>query len=304
MAGSPVRSGMTRVAKLSAFGFVIVQGVLASYYGINPVFSKASAFVSLLSVVVALSIVVWASLSIHGPLVPPRRFAFIGAVGATLRLVALPPAGLPFAWQGAGIPVAHAILAAGYVLLLVAFTGAVRDTAKRVSIWFPHMLSVGCGFAMWLLIVLAAFGPLPGVPTVLSSRDVLALWLLSADMLLTALTATVALGSLRFHDGVVSMPWLWVVYGLAVTAMGDSVQPLLKLEESAMFTGLLWGLGYLLVAVGFSMLRDSVVWNESRRSESRPLLVYERPVTEQDTGFWDRLGDHHPAEQPHASGDS
>lgn len=263
-----------------------------TYNEINPVLSRVSSVLSVGSVLISLVFVLLASFRIHGSLVPSRRYAFIGVGGAGLRLIALPPVDLPWvASSTAPTAVGQTLLVLAYVLLVTAVAGLVRHTAKRVSIWLPHMLTLGCGLAMWLLIALAAFGPLPAVHTVMTDRDVFAMWLVAADVLLTALVATVSLGSLRFNNGAVSLPWMWIAYGMAVAAMGDSVQPLLKVDEAAMFTGLFWGLAYLLTAIGFSSLRDSVVWNDRRDVRAEPLLSYERQFEEGGSRFWERLGE-------------
>lgn len=102
----------------------------------------------------------------------------------------------------------------------------------------------------------AAFGPLPSLPTVLTSTDGFTIVLLAGDLVLLGLAAYCTLVGLTVLDGDLARPWLWASAGILVYAMGDTVFPLLQGRDGTDFAGLLWCYGLALIGIGATVMLD------------------------------------------------
>ncbi len=285
MYDQPKASVRTRVTLLVSISLILMQGVLVSAFEMTDTLRQVSLALTVVSLAVALAMMLWACTQVRGALAPKRNSAIIAIAGATIRAAALAPLILQDARLTGGLLSSSAMtwLTIGYALLFAGFIMMVADTAHESPILLPAAISIGCAIAVFGAFCFATFGPVPGMPTEFTPRDRLALGLLTADVSLAALATTIALASLSRQKGVLTRPWLWVATGVVLAAMGDSVQPLLSLEDTALYTGLLWVFGYALIAYGASFLIDVIRWSESG-PQARASLLYRPAAAPADAG--------------------
>lgn len=255
----PNVSMRTRVYELIAVGFTIVQASLVFFTPVGQTPPLAE-YIGISVLLLSLSMVLWVVVRLHGWLETQSWIGILLIGAAALRAWALLPLTylMPEPPQMLLPRTQLIVLAGAYAVAAAGFTGTALLVTQRRDALRPAGLAVFGAVIVGALFYLASFGPLPGMPTVLTARDKLAMFMLAGDLLLLAISSFVMLKALDRPGGTMARPWLWISVGMLILAMGDSVQPLLAIRDAAEFSALLWGLGYAMVGAGASIIVDVV----------------------------------------------
>lgn len=275
----PTSGFRTRLIGGTAITLVLAETATVVLHPWGTRSGAVAGYLGIAATIIAVLTAIWT-----GTRFPDRRtFIISGALAAGLGLRAIGL--LPFSYLPAAAPPAAPdvtfgwVLAAAYTLLFAGFFGAAlglstRPNARRAALTallVVSLLAVVFGFA--------AYGPVPSIATVLTARDGFAIVLLVGDLALLGLTAFVMLALLDAPGGALSRAWVWIFVGVILAAAGDCVMPLLEPADSALYTSLLWGVAYALIAVGASLTVDIIRWHWERGDVVNPfgMVAAEEP---------------------------
>jgi hypothetical protein len=268
----PPSSIRTKAFAVIGVGAVLLQGTITAFNLLGPSSRMAADSLGVLVVISAVLVSLWCASKNR-----ERRALLLSAllsVGITLRAVGL----LKFSYFTPSIPAevpgmgARVVLAASYLALGGGLAASAIELSRRVRAQSAAVLSVGAGVLVASFLGFAAFGPVPGPFAVYTARDQFAAALLSADVVLFALSAFVTLSLLHIGGGTMSRAWLWITVGLLLAAMGDTALPMLEPADAPHYVSLMWGCGYALAAVGALLALDINEWHR-RRGEPLPMMA-------------------------------
>lgn len=259
----PSTSLRTRIFESIAVALVVAQSSIAIFLADGETAALGKAL-GIMVMLVSLAMILWAVMHLRGELAPNRWAGILIIAGATARAVGLLPLsygpsvrtdGLLTSGQSLVVAVSYVLLVAGFLWIALSYRGRIKGIS-------PLVFSSAAALTVGTMFAVGAFAPLPAMPTVLTARDIFAALLLAGDVTLLGLASFVAVANLQLAGGVMSRPWLWIAVGELVIAMGDAVHPLLAANDAVIFTPILWGLGYVLGAVGASLMIDTLDWHD------------------------------------------